>query len=501
MCKTKETDLMKEEWDILSDKELVKYLIVAGISAVCNLIFYRNTYGAVFQVIVEVSILLWVFLKKQYTQYLCFYLIFMSTSLEYGVYYGIDVLGLKGFRFLGITLGVWLLLPPAFIALFKMKIIKGKRERKYIQLLRFERFTLGIVLISVFMGILQILVNDNGMMNFDEVWKEFILGVYSKLTLVAIPVYTFVFFVFYDSSFVKKMKKTLLAILISIIIAQSISCLFQITGEYWENPTLIVSQVAIFTPYLLLFMLYKNIKEKLIFLFIGVLGSYFAFQFAFGSGPLLIFMVMPVLAVWILLQNRKYKIVVGGILCLFFLLFFLNCVDIGKIQLSVLLEYKLKQAVYMLQFWKADWLENMPNSAKYRVIEFLSIAMEFVNKPFYIFFGKGILGSFSDFFGFIEAQGETLAAYSAFEWKIGHYFSVHESVNVLFLSNGILGLIFVIYMVWTCLKNLKFSPFLAIGMMWILFYWDYSTVLSYFGIMCLVIGLAMVGERRNFNGN
>lgn len=149
----------------------------------------------------------------------------------------------------------------------------------------------------------------------------------------------------------------------------------------------------------------------------------------------------------------------------------------------------------MLQFWKSDWLLNMPNSAKYRLVEFLGTGMEYINKPFALFLGKGIMGSFSDYFGFIHEQGTKLSAYGAFEWKTWHFFSVHETVNALFLSNGLVGLLFIIYVVSVCLKNAKFSPFLLIGMMWFLFYWNYSSILSYFGIMSIITGLATLGEK------
>lgn len=486
--------------NLFLDKDYKKYLIAACGSAICNLVFYNNYHGAFVWMMIEIGILFWLFFKRHYTEYLCFYLIFMSVSLEYGVYYGSEIFGLKSFRLCGITVGVLLLFPVALVSLFKMKIIGGKWERKYIQLLRFERLTLGIIFISFVIGIFQILINDNGVAAYEGVWKEFAVQVYSLLTLVAIPIYTFTFFVFYDRHFIDKMKKALLAIIISLIIAQGASWLFQIRGEYWDSTVLIVSQVAIFAPYLLLFFLYKGNKRRYALLVMGILSSYFAFRFAFGSGPLIILMMMPLFVVWVLVQNRKYKILICGALCACVLVLSLSHVIASKASMSILLEYKLKQAVYTLQFWKKDWLLNMPNSAKYRIVEFLSIGMEYINKPLDLLLGKGIMGSFSDYLGFIKIQGEDLSAYGAFEWRSGHYFSVHETINVLFLSNGVTGLLYVIYMLGTCLKNARFSPFLLIGMAWFLFYWDYSSILSYFGIMCLVVGLAMVGERKGLAG-
>lgn len=229
------------------DKDCRKYMIVSLSTAIYNLMFYNDYFGALIGVIIESGILLWLLLKKHYIEYLCFYLIFSSVSMEYGSsYYGVETFGLKSFRVCGISLGTLLLFPVFAVALFKMSVVTGKKEKKYLQLLRFERFSLGIILCAIITGIFQLLINDNGVAVYEGAWKEFATEVYSILTLVAIPVYTFTFFAVSDFCFAEKIKNTLVSILVSVVTAQVASYILQIQGNYWDTPMLMVSRITIF---------------------------------------------------------------------------------------------------------------------------------------------------------------------------------------------------------------------------------------------------------------
>lgn len=485
---------------ITYEKEYSQYLLLSIAAAFCNLFFYQNYIMSFCYVMCELAILTILFIKKRYDAYICCFLIFMSTSLEYPYYYGNEqIFGFKGMRIAGITVGSVCLWPVFFIALINIKKAwKSKKQFFYLQ--KLVRLIIFMVLCAAITGLFQILFNDNEIGDFKGVWKTYCIGLYSLITLVLMPVYTFYYFCTSDKQMLKKIVKTLIAIMVSIILAQIVSFLTGFMGTSWKSPVLIVSLVAAFTPYIMLLHFYKkqlNLKNAWLYLVIGIVGSLLSFRFTFGSGNLLVLLALPVF-IAILSAKKGYlkeMILFFSVLLMLGIAAYFLLKD--NFSMSILLEYKLQQVLAALKFWQDDWLTSMPASPKVRIIEFYNICMEYMHKPYNLILGKGIVGGFRDYSQWYHTANffGSESAYTAFEWMTSNFFSVHESINVLFLSNGLVGLYSIGYVIIVCLKKITTSPFIIIGLLWFLFYYGYSTTLSMFGIMCLVVGFAYADKK------
>lgn len=480
------------------------YFFWCFLSALCNMLFYQEVILSVCFMAVQVLILLLLFCKQQYLEYLCYYIVFISTSLEYPYYYGVEsVYGLKGFRIFGISVGTWCLMPLFIIAIINN--YKNRRQRnqgKPRKLNTMVKVIYLLCIISAFTGLVNLMIEDNGLGGFKGVYQFFLSELYSLFMFVFIPVYTFYNILKKERQDIYKMKRCILSVLEGIVFVQVIAVLLNIKGSLWESPVLITSLVAVFTPYLLLFYFnkeeeYKN--RRIIYGMLGMLGLLFSFKYAFSSGGLLIIMFLfPLLLLQLIKQGDYEKFIVfcAATMIVFFLLVLLIS---QSTSMSGLLKYKFEQACAVFRIWDENWLNNMPNSAKVRFVELYDIMMEYIQKPQYILFGKGIMGSvkdYSDMLLTMPSIANNVAAYSALEWKSGCFFSLHETVNSLFLSNGLLGVGFLFYLFKVLVKYIRKSPFLGLGFIWFAFYYNYSMVLSMFGICCLLVGFLELDERR-----
>ncbi len=136
-------------------------------------------------------------------------------------------------------------------------------------------------------------------------------------------------------------------------------------------------------------------------------------------------------------------------------------------------------------------------SPKVRITEFLNILIEFVNKPYGFLIGKGILGSVKDYMGDIKMFN--LGVYSYDEFVIQSYYSMHESVNIFFLSNGLFGLAFLFKYAKMFLRFMRNNPWIVIGSLWFLLLWGYSTTRAYLGLSCFILGLHMIDQNNNIS--
>ena len=105
----------------------VTICIFASCIAGLNVLFCRDALVANFIIFIELAILAYCFLRGNITIYFGCYLIFLCTSLEYGVFVGTEEFySFKNFRILGVNLGLFLFF-LSFLACFKgVKINKIK---------------------------------------------------------------------------------------------------------------------------------------------------------------------------------------------------------------------------------------------------------------------------------------------------------------------------------------------------------------------------------------
>lgn len=139
----------------------------------------------------------------------------------------------------------------------------------------------------------------------------------------------------------------------------------------------------------------------------------------------------------------------------------------------------------------------MPSSAQERFNELFNILREYKYNPIGFVFGKGVMGTTHDRGNYFFINGIPMPeAFSDFENHAGLFYVMHSTMNNLFLSNGIIGVVLMFYIIYLCIKNLKYSSLIAPAAFWMFFAYRYMTTLSMYGVACMIIGMAEVDTKK-----
>lgn len=463
-----------------------KYLLVAILCGMQTLLFSRNIYLSTLVIAIQISYLLYLLACRKLSEAVVMFTIFLCMSLEFEYITG-DFYGLKSFRVFGITIAVWII----FI-LFGATIVhyctNRKRFNRDNEAKKILKSILTLNLIAFIMGTILIVCNDNGIARNGGVLGAFAVEIYTVLSLVTIPSVILSYLSSY-SEFRKKMISVIHMILIVIVFQQYFSLLFGITGNVTGQEVPLVSSVQLYGPFLALYLIFKNQEYRKVLTIIGFLGWIISFKYSQGSGQYIMLFSIPIWIILIAVQRKEVNTLVKLIAISMFLLPAVFYVILNG---HVAVQYKLEQALSFLSIRTKNWRMMLPMSPRVRVEELMDIFIEYSRKPYLFPLGKGIMGSIKDDTGFFAVSQWALgtSAFSNFEWDAGAYFSVHETINKLLLSNGLLGLLFLGRTILTGVRNVKKTPIIAIGIMWLVWYWGYSTTISWFGLACLLVGFA-----------
>ncbi len=466
-------------------------LIYVLVIALLNIIFYKNFFVSLFIVIIELTILLKHLLKRDIYKYFINYLIFTSLSLEQEFLVGTDQFyGFKNFRIGGINLAILALLPPVCIILIK-GIDFSQLKKKYMFYKTFVIFSI-LTINGIFWGMLTLAVNDNGIQSFPNVISLFVNRSYFFVIVMGVLLILAYLYINDESRF-KLIGDVLLYILISTAITMVFSLIFSYKGTYSNIETLLVPLASWMVPFLLIVPFYTNKKYKFTILLLGVIGTLLTIIYnATGKGLILV-MIIPFIFFFLSISKKKYPIAFIMIIIAFLgILIIPNMLQDLAIN-SQLTQNKSNEVMGLLKFWEPNWLKNMPTSPRYRVVEFIDICIEYIKKPYYLFFGKGYIGTFKD-----HILGFNMGYQSAFsyqEYVRNIFYAPHDAINNILLTNGLLGMMSFLYFIKLVINNGKKSFWLIFGIYWVLIMYGFSITLSVFGITGLMFGLSEIYDK------
>lgn len=470
----------------------IYFAICIGIG---NVISCFNFSFAIVLILFEVVILFYDFMKFNLSRYVCHLVLFIAMSVEFSTIAGTDSFyNIKNIRILGVNIGVWCMIPAFMLIIFDIirrgRNKKSRHQRIIGNSLFYLKATAIICGISIVMGVICILINDNDIRAMQNVLGKFVEQIYQEIFITLgvsiIIIYTLAYF--------DRAKREFECTIISILVAISISSLFSILtkqyGRHGDSYTLLVSGNCMFLPLMLTFPFYKR-KYEISAWFIAVIGgigTVLSLLYNASGKMVIIMLFVPVI---VILNGNNGGVNKSVLRFSLFSCMFLILVVFLFSNSNSLFQYKLEQALSLLQFWKEDWLINMPSSPRWRLLETYNITVEYLKKPWFSIFGKGLMGTIKDYSG-MYTYGTS--AYPAAQWSIGSFFSVHETLNRLFLIGGINGIIFIVSMVKRYLKSRKNNPYITIGFIWFIFCWGYSITWAVFGIMSLSLGMSLFDE-------
>lgn len=463
--------------------DLGKFVIISCIVGILNLFTYANFAASVGIVIVEITALVFLLLKTQYDEFYCMFLIFLCMSFEFNDTVGSDVLyGFKAFEIVGINLSLLILV--FFIVFYRLRRRKICFDKRSLD----GRFIFSLLIIGflgVFNGILSLTFNDNDIDRLSNPGGMFLGQVYLKFLMELIIALSVYYAIRKCEDSLEKIKNCLVAILIGGIITMIVSRASGIMGTYGGVKTLQIQNIIRYIPFLYIYSITekKRLTKFLVF-FLSTVGMIFTLLYNATGKMLMLYAFVPIAVVFVTFKKDK-KLAICEVLVFPIILLLGGTFILSDIQSSTIFSSKLREVVALFDFGPG-WLKNMPVSPRVRIAEFVNVLYEYIEHPLRIITGKGYLGTIKDHVGLIT---NVLDAYSVEQDRLGIFYALHESINNLFLTNGIIGLIFIARYVILLLKHAFKSMHAYSALFWLFFAYGFSFTLTGYGITAMMVCL------------
>lgn len=439
----------------------------------------------------EIAVLLYCLVKRDIVKYYALFVVFTGTALSHSVFIYNDATAvLYTFTQLPVVEGfhipILLLAPILFgfnFSRFKNRLLEN-HQIKVMILFLFAMYVSGTLF-----GLITLLFNDNGLRDHFDLWFFLFrrnLLLYTNLTLFLVGI-SYCFLIS------KKLRdgfyRYLLVFLLGISLAAIISVLVGWSADYGSNTTLLLSQAAIFGVFLMVYPLYVKTKfiKGLVCFSIGASSSYLMlYRTSELAGKWWIYTAVVLVALIIKLAISKNLFLKG--LSIFVIILFVSVLiyllhnDVG----FGLSETKLHQFIETINVFDRNWYNNLPASPKARIDELVNALFEYFEKPFYFFFGKGFSSSFIQRWGTSDWSVNSVNVFTTLELQYGVYGNMHETVNKIILSFGLLGIVLLIREIWFFAKTFRHSFASLVGFMWFIFFFNSGYSALYIGACCFV---------------
>jgi hypothetical protein len=436
--------------------------------------------------LIEFFILLLSILVYGSKQFLLLLLLFTSISFDVIEFVGpsLDSLySVSNLPFLGF-LGYFGLILLAFIRFFKSR--KNRLKINNVDLFKLLKFSAYIIFSGILMAGVVFSFNDNSI-PFDSV-IFFFKNDFGKYFTISATIILYILQICSDHHFHFQLKQYLSTIIVAIVLAAPISVLSGYNGFYGDSETILMPLTFFFSTCTILFLFDDEYKKYKVYFFVCALIAIYIQFFHSNSLGGKSWLVLIFIAYFLFAKQFKMTFKISFIAMLLILLSGISITNNGAVDSEAsLLDKKLSEAMSMLAFTSANYYENMSDSPKARVDEFINVLDEFKEKPILSIFGKGFGGSVKDhnnLFGSFKAS-----YFSDREYSNNSFVFLHESINVIFLKFGWFGLFLFFTLVLKISKNELSNPWLSIGFVWFIFFFGYTISLGVFGVSSLVLGL------------
>ena len=282
------------------DKKLYAICVIVGLM---NSFFYSNWLLMLITCVIEGISLFYTFFKNRLIDYLGLYIVYLSFSLESGVYAGTDQFyGFKNFRILGLNLAVYLLFPLLIKLISNTYILTKNRfvvHSKFV-----NRILLFSVVISI-AGIISYIANDNGIKDCFGGFKVLINNFYSML-LPALEILIVSWVILDNVDDIYKLKRYIFALLPSMATIFILCLALKNYGNRGGLDSLQISEAAMLIVFSLAFLAYGTFikMDKVIILGSSCIIIFLSLLFN-SSGKLIIAVVLlPVLMVYVVCKRK-----------------------------------------------------------------------------------------------------------------------------------------------------------------------------------------------------
>lgn len=467
------------------------------------IILMLNSLGSYFSfipailAIIEIVYLLYLFVKKDTKKYVAFLLIFTITSMERvgmvtGNLYSIMYIPfVRGYHYY-----ILLFLPFLIIIKDYKFLIRQILSTKKKAITIFVFGLMAMFVLNLLTSVVTFFVDDNALVTSGYFFLFFRRTFLSNYTIICVIVLMY-YHIFKYNDFIGFMKKILISIALAIVLNTLFCALFNCVYQYGKTDILMLTLSNFYLPMFSLFIFFKDYKKnKVLFILISIIAILFSILYpSVLAGKWWMVIIATIILIFIYsvkpLYKKNKKLFITASITGFVLLLILLKSNVYMLIDDPLLQGKLIQVVKLFDIGNPDWFSNIPSSPRFRIEEFINVMGELINKPLYLIQGKGMAGSVVPMYN--EGAWYDLGAFTAAEIQIGIFYNVHETINVLALRSGLIGISFFMYFILKSILNLYKSPWLIIGVVWFVFYLTVFPTL-WFGLIAFMIGLIEIDK-------
>ncbi len=490
--------MMRQE-NMEKEKNFIILVITSVIIAVANVAFVNNRILSSAIILTEIVVLLYFVVRGDFVKYLSFYMIFICNCMEMPTFVGNDTFyNLKNARIFSVNLGIWTLLPALFL------ILSISIDKTYLRIAEssYYKYSTGMLFINIValvVGGILIALNDNEIQRIGNYTRAYINTAYTMIFLPASMIIIFNYIYTNAKDNIGYISLALEATLWGTAFQIIYSSIFEIYGSYGALRTLLCSNISFILPFLVLLSLdEEHIVYRKCCVVLGLIGTVITLSNN-ASGKLIL--LSGAVVIVLVVRSMKERSIGLKIFVAFLLVALINWLPVFIENLktsNILFNNKLNQSIGLLEFWKPEWFQNMPNSPKIRIGEILNILYEYWQKPWLAITGKGFLGSIKDNLGLFQDMPAVAGSFSSAEWKYGIFYNLHEIAAQL-LMYGLIGSIYTISLLATTLKRYADNIWILLGGFWFFILYGYSFTITTFCVIALFYGLKNNTYTKNTN--
>lgn len=465
-----------------------KLLFFAITLLLFNIVFVKNApiMGAI--AFLEIIFLFFVVTFKGNNSFLLYTLVFATTSFDVANFTGADeefLYSITNLPFIGFLGFFALLLLSLF--LFVLRDLKTKLIVKDLKLL--FNFALYVIVAGTIVALICFIINDNEIPTnaFLVFFKNDLLKYVTLCTLIII----FILTINNNKEFSEELKSYLFTLLVALIITGSISHFAGFYGTYVSDDIILMPLSYFYSTSIILFLFdkeYKSYRKTIVSLSILAFLIQFIASNALGGKSWLVIIFILIILLIKLYRSGFKKIVLMVTFALTVIVVLLGSILIYNVSDDNLMLRKISEAFSLLNFANGtNYYENIADSPKNRIDEFINVFYEFKEKPFFSIFGKGFGGSIKDH---NQLFGLYLSSfYTDTEYFYNAHVFLHESINVIWMKFGFIGLSVFATIVYKIFKSGFKNPWISVGLIWFFFFFGYTYSLGIFGLAALTLGL------------
>lgn len=476
---------------------LMAFCAIGIVFGILNATTVHSSILSAMVTIVEYIIVLALMLKKNYIKSFFYFLLFTCIVIEQDGFILGDVsqtemLRYHFFRAPIFSTYLFFLLPIIFYCAIRKKGKEHSLEKDVLAFRKWLCFLAATGLFAIFVGMLQ---DDNGILSS---------GNYPKKAITDFLPFLGLFLVFLTSIELTKEKggwhqmagysqAILIVVVISVIISTFV---FGVQGWYSVYPIMLTPISIALTPFLILFVTRKSggdFKVASLVVSILVIISSFIYPTCIGSKWYIVIFMALFGCILLTVRVKSIGIVIFISIALVTIVITNSELILGLFG-NDYVTYKLSQTLKLFNLFDSssslsDSYAMLDNSTLYRFDEPANIFIEYKNKPLYALFGKGFGGTTLHYTNLLSWETDS-GSFSDAEIKMHAFSNMHETLSVVFLRHGLLGLVFMVYVIVMLVRRLMITPWAMIALVWFMFYWSYG-MSSIVGAVALILALSV----------